>query len=750
MGIKICLHRNTPYNMCMSTKVFHRGILPMDNTTGALDLSYASDLQFIQAMYENATYWECIIDAELDFLNDGVDPHLSACVRPEIADSWITSSQKGLYPDQVFIVEQISNEQFEMAEAQNARLISVATPLLSSIESLNMKNDYIFELVDPDGLSYIQIGDLQLHQFAGERYLISEERVGTNAHSLCMQYKRPFIVIGPEHYCFALHGLIACAAPIIDQYDNAIGALLLTQPIPEGPLSSSDRKLLIHAMSLLSTLATTISAQLRLNSYDAQLADAQLKYSSAYRTAQQFEGISESLISSVKEGILVLDGGFTIMYASPEAAHVFNSSPREIAGVSLFELLAHDDQATVADFLLREEALDTTINGEAYMLSAKRLSTETADVETNGFILSFKKVPKTKRPALGASRKPTGDAAPTTFASILGRSCQIEKTKALAARFARTNENVLITGESGTGKELFAQAIHNASSPDGPFISINCAAIPPRLIESELFGYESGSFTGAEKGGKPGKIELADGGTLFLDEIGDMPLELQATLLRVLENKRVVRVGGTNYKQIDFRLVAATNQNLSDLVSQRLFREDLLYRLSVLSIQLPPLRNRIGDPLFFARYFLNECQIKTNNGAVNLSAEAERFIETYRWPGNVRQLKHAMYSAYYTCDRGIIEIDDFPAFIVNDLDIVDPMLARHSAEPLPQLNENPSSNTQTPGNPAGTLPTLSLEALEKIAIQQALGQCHGNIPEAAELLGISKATLYRKIKTLKR
>ena len=722
----------------------------MESATGALDLSYASDLQFIQSMYENATYWECILDAELDFLNDGIDPHQSSCVRPEIADSWVSSNLQGLYPDATNIGEQVSDERFEMAAAQNARLINIATPLLNSIESLNMKNDYIFELIDPDGLSYIQIGDLQLHQFVGERYMISEKVVGTNAHSLCIQHKRPFVVIGPEHYCFALHGLIACAAPIIDQYDNAIGALLLTQPIPDGPLSSTDRKLLIHAMSLLSTLATTISAQLRLSSYDAKLADAQLKYSSAYRSAQQFEGISETLISNVKEGVLVLDGGFTVMYASPEAAHVFNSSPREIAGVSLFDLLAHDDQTTIADFLLREETLDTTINDEAYTLSAKRLSTETSNVETNGFILSFKKTPKTKRPALGASRKPTGDAAPITFAGILGRSCQIEKTKALAMRFARTSENVLITGESGTGKELFAQAIHNASSPDGPFISINCAAIPPRLIESELFGYESGSFTGAEKGGKPGKIELADGGTLFLDEIGDMPLELQATLLRVLENKRVVRVGGTNYKQIDFRLVAATNQNLSDLVSRGLFREDLLYRLSVLSIQLPPLRNRIGDPLFFARYFLNECQIKTNNGAVNLSPKAERFIETYRWPGNVRQLKHAIYSAYYTCDRGVIEIDDFPAFIVNDLDIVGPTPAQHSAEPLPQPSDGSSPNAQAPGNPDGSLPTLSLEALEKIAIQQALGQCHGNIPEAAELLGISKATLYRKIKTLKR
>ena len=722
----------------------------MGNVSGGLDLSYASDLQFIQSIYEDESFWECILDAELDFLNDGVDPHESPCVRPEIADSWVFSNQRGLYPDQTTIGEQVSDEFFEMSAARNARLIDAARPLLNSIESLNIKNDYIFELVDTDGLSYIQVGDLHLHEFVGERYLISEDAVGTNAHSLCMQHKRPFIVIGPEHYCFALHGLIACAAPIIDQYDNTVGALLLTQPIPFGPLSSTDRKLLVHAMSLLTTLATTISAQLRLRSYDAQLADAQLKYSTAYRSAQQFEGISECLINSVKEGVLVLDGGFTVMYASPEAAHVFKSSPKDIAGISLFDLLAHDDQAVVADFLLREEALDTTINGESYMLRAKRLSAEATDVETNGFILSFKKTTASKRPSLGASRKPSGDMAPITFAGILGKSCQMEKTKALAMRFARTTENVLITGESGTGKELFAQAIHNQACPDGPFISINCAAIPPRLIESELFGYESGSFTGAEKGGKPGKIELADGGTLFLDEIGDMPLELQATLLRVLENKRVVRVGGSTYKQIDFRLIAATNQNLSDLVAQGLFREDLLYRLSVLTIQLPPLRNRTGDPLLFARYYLNECQIKTDNGSVELSPEAQRFIETYRWPGNVRQLKHAVYSAYYTSENGVVNLDDFPAYIVNDLDVT------YAPAPKPSpgaASQMPASSPQgmSAGSKAGTaLPTLSLEELEKLAIQQALDKSSGSIPEAALLLGISKATLYRKIKTIRR
>ncbi len=721
----------------------------MSNASSGLDLNYASDLQFIQSMTENEKYWDCILDAKLDYLNYGKDPHGIDCVRPEIADSWMLSDQRGLNPDELNIGEQVSEDYFEIASAKNARLISAAQPLLESIGSLNIKNDYIFELMGVDGLSYIQIGNFELHQFVGPRYLVSESNSGTNAHSLSMQYKRPFVVIGPEHYCFALHTLIACAAPIIDQFDNAIGALLLTQPVPEDPFTALDRKLLVHAMSLLSTLATTISAQLRLRSYDDELASAQLKYSKAFHSAQHFEDISENLISTMKEGVLVLDGGFTVRYASSEAAHVFNTSPKELAGISLFDLLDKDDQKTLADFLLHEAEIETDIAEKPYVLKAKRLSTETADVETNGFILSIKKIASKKaKPALGASKKVAGDVATTTFDTILGRSCQIQKAKNLAIRFARTSENILITGESGTGKELFAQAIHNYARPNGPFISINCAAIPPRLIESELFGYESGSFTGADKGGKPGKIELADCGTLFLDEIGDMPLELQATLLRVLENKRVVRIGGSNYKQVDFRLIAATNQDLNSHVAMGQFREDLLYRLSVLSIQLPPLRNRVGDALFFARYFLNECQVKTDNGPVELSSDARHFVETYRWPGNVRQLKHAMYSAYYTSENGIINIDDFPAYIVEDLDILPSASSQNKS--FSTIKVPQATFGATPSGAAPILPTLSLEELEKIAISQALERCADNIAEAAEILGISKATLYRKIKAIKR
>lgn len=318
------------------------------------------------------------------------------------------------------------------------------------------------------------------------------------------------------------------------------------------------------------------------------------------------------------------------------------------------------------------------------------------------------------RDTLGSSSDTIGDVANIRFDDILGQSPSTRQAVELAQRFARTKENILIIGESGTGKEYFAQAIHNSLRPEGPFMSINCAAIPPRLIESELFGYESGTFTGAQRGGKVGKIELAQGGTLFLDEIGDMPLELQATLLRVLENKRVMRLGGKSYKQVDFRVIAATNRDLLEMVGESHFREDLYYRLSTLSISLAPLRKRPEDLDFFIHYYLDDFMVK-NGMRKRFSAAASLLIREFSWPGNVRQLKNAILSSCYAAQDETIHVEDLPPYLAH-------------------------SRTLTDSN------NLSLRHLEESAIKTALMLTDYNVAKAAEMLDISRATLYRKLK----
>jgi transcriptional regulator with PAS, ATPase and Fis domain len=316
----------------------------------------------------------------------------------------------------------------------------------------------------------------------------------------------------------------------------------------------------------------------------------------------------------------------------------------------------------------------------------------------------------------------SGATAAFSFDEIIGESKEFNKAVSMGKRFAKSPENVLIIGESGTGKELFAQSMHNDYRPHGPFIAVNCAAMPRNLIESELFGYEPGSFTGAERSGRPGKIELAHGGTQFLDEIGDMPLELQAVLLRVLEDKQVMRIGGRRYKKVDFRLIAATNKNLYQMIQEGLFREDLYFRLSVLSVNLPPLRERGNDVELLSQYFIKNYCKKMGWKLPKFSTVAANLLKTYKWPGNVRQLENAVIYAANTAQNDLIEADDLPAIVLGGNSTV------------PSTSSINSNSVQT------------IEAMEKVVIENALYKTRNNITKAAELLGIGKSTLYRKLK----
>lgn len=727
----------------------------MSETNNNLDIDYADDLRLIKLMSEDESFWERIFEAKLDFLNNGTDPRTSPYVRPEIAQSWIDSKAMGPEPDRPILGEYVSDEYVRPALEANKTLIDETAEKLRSVESLNIENDYVFELMSLEGLSLLQVGSLELHSFAAKKYLLNIGNAGTNAHDLCMKYRRPFAVIGPEHYCFGLHELIACAAPILDQYGSPLGALLLTQKIPDR-ISSAEKKLLVHAMSLVSAIANTISSQLRIEKYQSDLETAEGEYSQASSFAHLFQSLSESLVDITKEATIIINERLKIVYANHEAAKILLTIPEQLIGKSIRCLCDLGEDEKVRRDFADGKNYTFDVNGLRYSLIPRRILSEESTGDANYILLLRRIASKEKSP--DTPKKAVGDTAPITFSQILGRSPQIGRTKKLAHRFAQINENVLVTGESGTGKELFAQAIHNASRPNGPFMSINCAAIPPNLIESELFGYDSGSFTGADKTGKPGKIELANGGTLFLDEIGDMPLELQSTLLRVLENKRIMRVGGKSYKQVDFRLISATNRNLAKMAANGEFREDLLYRLSVLTVGIPPLRNRKGDALFFANYFLGECDSKTSYGKAIFSDEAAAFIDSYAWPGNVRQLKHAIYSAYYTCEKGIIRLSDFPAYLTNDEKAVfghspasqnDPSSAikvQNEEEPSEATPEyrtvHAHSNAQD-----SLLPTLCLQELERLAISEALKQTGNDIIKASKLLGISKATMYRKLKS---
>ena len=307
------------------------------------------------------------------------------------------------------------------------------------------------------------------------------------------------------------------------------------------------------------------------------------------------------------------------------------------------------------------------------------------------------------------------------FEKILGKSDKIEKAKAIAKQVAKTSSSIFIWGESGTGKEVFSRAIHEQSGRKGAFVPVNCSAIPAELFESEFFGYESGAFTGANKKGKSGIFELAKDGTVFLDEIADLPLNMQAKLLRVLQEKEVRRVGGEKTIKINPRIISATNKDLEKMVKEEKFREDLYYRLNVVEIQIPPLRERKEDIGILLHYFLDEMCRENGRPPLTLSKEAYKILENYRWKGNIRELKNTVENMVVLSDSSIIEKDAIPNYIV----------------------ESSKSDIEEEEYPLDL--TAATEKLEIKNIKKALEMSNGNKAKAAKILNIPRTTLYYKL-----
>jgi transcriptional regulator with PAS, ATPase and Fis domain len=314
-----------------------------------------------------------------------------------------------------------------------------------------------------------------------------------------------------------------------------------------------------------------------------------------------------------------------------------------------------------------------------------------------------------------------------TFGDIMGRSKAILSARQRALRVAQGDSNILITGDSGTGKELFAQAIHMASlRKSGPFIVVNCAGIPENLLESELFGYEFGSFTGARKGGKPGKFELAHNGTIFLDEAADMSMGMQAKLLRVIQEKEFERVGGTVSYEIDVRIIAATNKDLWEMVQRGQFREDLYYRLDVVNIHIPPLRERLEDLPLLIDHFIPRIQKRTHSNVKGVSEQVLRLFMNYDWPGNVREIRNVLEGAMNLNTGELIDIEAIPS---------------RPRRKMIRMGEQKFTDTSL-----RILPFEDRETAEKALIEHAMSVTNGNKRQAAIRLKMSRATLYNKLK----
>ncbi|HKX13316.1 MAG TPA: sigma-54 dependent transcriptional regulator [bacterium] len=333
-------------------------------------------------------------------------------------------------------------------------------------------------------------------------------------------------------------------------------------------------------------------------------------------------------------------------------------------------------------------------------------------------------------------------------AKIVGQSRAVREVYKTIGKVAVSDVSILITGESGTGKELIAKAIHqNSPRSKGPFLAVNCAAIPRDLLESELFGYRKGAFTGAEEN-RPGYFELAHQGTLFLDEVGDLPINLQAKLLRVLQEKEIQRLGSTEAKAVDVRILAATNQNLEKMVKEKKFREDLFFRLNVIPIHLPPLRERKEDVPLLCEYFLGKLAFEANIPLKMLSPEAMQMLEAYRWPGNIRELENVIKRAAILSANDTLHVQDFAFFLgkgaeetqreIEEMGLED-LIASRLQSFLAKLGDVETTN----------LYETIIEMAERPLIRLILKQTGNNQIRAAKILGINRNTLRKKIRNLR-
>ena len=450
-----------------------------------------------------------------------------------------------------------------------------------------------------------------------------------------------------------------------------------------------------------------------------------LRLADVRRAERERAELLRVLVSSSHEGIVAVD--------TQERITVFNRHAERLLGLKAIDVLGtrlpgRGPLACLAQVLRhgKEEHEDIHTIGERAVIS--RFSPLIVNGRIDGAVAHLRDVTDIQRLEQIARQKlhSTGLYARTRFDDLVGKSGGLVELMARAKRYAVADSTVLIMGESGTGKELLAQSIHNASArASGPFVAVNCAALPESLIESELFGYAEGAFTGARRGGKAGLFELAHGGTLFLDEIGEMPLLPQSRLLRALQERAILRVGGDRILPVDVRVLASTNRNLNTLIERGQFREDLFYRLNTLTLIIPPLRQRVEDVPILARHFLMKHR-QLNPVVTRMEAPTLRLLERYPWPGNVRELEHAI--------ERLLILAEGPTVTAAEI--------RRTLEGLMQ-------DRHWGGLPAAPTGTTELDRMELATIRRVLAEEGNNRSRAARRLGVSRSTLWRKLKNIR-
>ena len=612
----------------------------------------------------------------------GLDPHLDGA--PEAGGLSAAGLRKRINGQREF---------FDLARAQ-----------IDTLYGLLKGTGFCMALADSEGYVLYVVGDAELVEHFKRRrclpgYRWLERDVGTCAIGLALEEKVPVFLPGDAMFSMDARRLSNAGAPVFAPDGGVVlGAI---------SLSGESAMMHVHTLGLVRQAAETVTSQLRERERMRDLA-----------TTNQY---LRALIESDSRGIVTVDSHGRIVQTNRSARRLF-SLPVSPAGrdfedftggrSGVLEHLATGKSFKAREILARHSGMTHFASFDPICMS-------------NGEVVGGLLTVQEKKEVMGMAVEVTGSHAHFTFDSILGSSACLGQALRHARIAAASTAPVLLCGETGTGKELFAQAIHNGGERrNRPFVAINCGALPKELLESELFGYEEGAFTGARKGGRPGKFELADSGTLFLDEIGDMPFDMQVKLLRVLQTGEIQRVGGLRTVPVDLRVISATNKDLRQAIEQQKFRADLYYRISTLNILVPPLRERPEDILPLAEYFIQRHRLRLNKPTAVLPPDTAAMLTAHAWPGNVRQLESAVERAMHLAEGG-------------------DLLAEHFG--IAGLER---TRQAAPSEPSGGPGQGTLEDLEQRAVAEALARHNGNIRAASRALGVSRPTLYRKLKKM--
>ncbi|MCE5286125.1 MAG: sigma-54-dependent Fis family transcriptional regulator [Pelosinus sp.] len=633
---------------------------------------------------------------------DGAD------VRQEIARSWLRSFKVGVDPYKTVHYHSLAAQSLNKVRSAKRELIKVATPFMEKLYQFVKGTDFVVVLTDENGYILEMFGDedalrnpIALDFFSGACW--SEQVMGTNAIGTALLLGEPIQVSGAEHFCQKHHRLTCSSAPIFDATGQITAVL---------NMSGASDKSHLHTLGMVVAAADAVMGQLRIQqkNYELMLINNRLT----------------NFFNAVSDGVIIVDKGEVVVELNPAAQNMLGKADK-VVGIPVKQLFEY--RTSVKHKVL---SIHESYNEVEIMVCMKNglcncLVSGMPILQEQGAIIGGIIIIRPIKQVQNLIQRLSGYSASLQFSDIIGESLEIREAVRLATLSATNASNILLQGESGTGKEIFAQAIHNLSPQyTGPFIALNCGAIPRELIGSELFGYEEGAFTGARRGGKPGKFELASGGTLFLDEIGDMPLEQQTALLRVIQEKKVTRIGGDKMLPVQVRLICASNKNLVEEVAKGTFRQDLFYRLNVIAITIPPLRQRKQDISLLFNHFLEK--LGTDWGR-KFSAQplVIEYLAEYSWPGNVRELQNVVERAASLAENGNITVKHLPA------EICPPNFsaAVHS-EVVPSFQCREQRQKFAKG-------------LEKDRILSLLNQYAGNVSKVARELGISRKTLYNKM-----